>query len=66
MIATGNVVKKFNTNVNVWTDECERRGISKDVEVTVFQQVGLFLLHLLGGTEENGTGTTSGFCVILV
>ena len=36
------------------------------MQVTVLLQVGLFLLHLLGGTGTNGVGTTSGFLVIIM
>jgi hypothetical protein len=34
--------------------------------VTVFVQGGLFLLHLLGGTETNGAGSRSGFLVTIM
>jgi hypothetical protein len=37
----------------VWGDEHERRIIKGDVQVAVFVQGGLFLLHLLGVTETN-------------
>jgi hypothetical protein len=36
------------------------------VQVTVFLQAGLFLLHLLGETETNGAGTMSGFLVTVM
>lgn len=36
------------------------------MQVTVFVQVSLFPLHLLGGIETNGAGTTSGFLVAII